>query len=316
MKLFIVTSFVTFLSCVGIGFFVFLRKRSVKNIIFLIFNLNLAVWALTMVMVLTSWQNIRAIATWIRVATSISMFIPANLYCFAVSVTEETKLKRKEIVVWYLISLLCVGIAFIPSFIKQAFFSESVGNSAFSSPEAAYGKPFIFMALYALGLLGHTIFYLWQKKKTSYGLRRVEIEYILLGILIGAAFVTFTSIVSPYLGISRITPMGPFSAVLMSAVIAYGIARYKILDVSFFLERTVLYSFLTILLALVYSLVIFIFSLIFKRFLPTNSLLPNMIAAIAIAFLFSPVKEKTQAYLDKFFFPQTAAAGKDIERTE
>ncbi|MFA5393191.1 MAG: ATP-binding protein [Candidatus Ratteibacteria bacterium] len=302
MKFSIAVSFITFLSCMGIGFFVFLRKKSVKNILFLIFNLNLAVWAATMVMVITSWQNIRAIATWVRIATSVSMFLPANLYCFATSVTGETRLKRKEIVAWYLISLLCVGIAFIPSFIKQAFFSESVGNPVFSSPEAAYGKLFIFMALYVIGLLGHTIFYLWQSKKTSYGLRRVEIEYILLGILIGATFVTFTSIVSPYLGISQLTLMGPFSAVLMSAVIAYGIARYKILDVSFFLEQTVLYSFLTISLVLVYSLVIFVFNLIFKRFIPTNSLLPNMIATVAIAFLFSPVKEKSQIYLDKFFF--------------
>ncbi|MFH2068235.1 MAG: ATP-binding protein [Candidatus Omnitrophota bacterium] len=304
MKLFFLVNILAAVTSTGIGLFVFLRKKNTKNRLYLIFNLNLAGWAIAMLLGLQqAGISIEKFPFWVRVATAIAVFIPAVFYHFVATFREDVHEKKARFLFYYLISGLLVCLAFTPSFIKSYFFHVPEQKLRFASPLVVYGNSFVFVSIYVLGLLIISLVSLLRTRKRNSGFKRLEIDYVFGTVALGTAFVCLTSLVSPYIGIVRFTPLAPFSAVLMSGIIAYGIARHRILEVSFVLKRTTMYAILTVFLVLIYGVVVFMLNLLFQgRVVPVNLFIPNMIAAIAIAFIFSPVKEKIQVYLDKFFF--------------
>jgi len=303
MQLFFLINILAAVTSTGIGLFVFLRKKNTKNRLYLIFNLNLAGWAIAMLFGLhQAGLSIEKFPFWVRVATAIAVFIPAVFYHFAASFKEDVRKNGARFLVCYLISGLLGGLVFTPSFIKS-YFLYVPEQLRFASPLVVYGNSFVFVSVYVLGLLIISLTSLLQARKKNSGLKRLEIDYVFGTVALGTAFVCLTSLVSPYLGIVRFTPLAPFSAVMMSGIIAYGIARHRILEVSFVLKRTTVYVILTVFLALIYGVIVFILNLLFQgKFVPVNLFLPNMIAAMVIAFIFSAVRERTQNLLDRIFF--------------
>lgn len=285
--------------CPLIGLFVYRRARNRRNRLFLAFNLNIAAWALLMLGVLFSWRTPERMALWIRFSTAVSLFIPVNLYHFVTAVTGTRARRRLELAAWFTITFTGAALAFHRSFLRAAFFYEGGDNPVFSSPEAAYGRLFIFHAVLIVLLLGRAVGHLWRSRAAAAGRSRAERDYILLGMLIGGGFAVLTGVVSPFLGTSRTTPLGPFSAVLMSAVIAYGIARHRILDVGFALSRATVYSLLTVSLALVFYLVVVLYNWTFGQFLPADSTVAPLLAALAVAFALAPLRERLQQLLDR-----------------
>jgi len=300
--LFSVINIVSILSSLGIGFFVYSRNpHRRKHQLFLLLNLVLAGWALAVFMVPLSGQNTIHILFWVRVSSAVAIFFPAVFYHFQVytGAGPAGRIERRKVISWYLLSSMLALASFSPLMVSKALLVPF--NRTQLLPEVNYGRAFILMALYALGLMGYSICELGRKRKTSQAIQRVEIEYILLGATAGTAFVAMTVFLASSLGASRYNVLGPFSAVIMCGIIAYGIAHYRILEVASVLRSTTVYTLATLLLAVFYSLAVLVFNWIFFYFKPGNSFLPNLLAAVIIAFIFAPVRQHSENLANRLF---------------
>ena len=301
LRFYFIASLLSIISCLSIGFFVYLRKQTAKNLVFLLFNVNLSAWAFCIIIITRSWHDIETVTFWIRMATAVAVFIPAVFYHFVLQVGQETQQRTRSVLACYFCSLVLGVISFTPSFISQAHYLTSDTALSLGIPQVVYGPSFVLVVIYSLIALGSAISYLWRKRNKSSGMRRIEYEYVLLSIGLAFALTVVTVFLFPYLDKGYLSPIAIFSGVLISAIIAYGIARHRILEVSLVIQKTTVYMLLTVCLGLIYAAAVFLFALIFRQFYASSELYANMLAALAIAFAFGPLKGAIQNAINTVF---------------
>jgi hypothetical protein len=76
--------------------------------------------------------------------------------------------------------------------------------------------------------------------------------------------------------------------------LAIAILRYRLFDIGVIINRTLVYSIVTVLLALVYFGSVIVFQQVFQVFTGTTSLFASVLSPLAIAFLFIPVRQRVQ----------------------
>lgn len=91
---------------------------------------------------------------------------------------------------------------------------------------------------------------------------------------------------------------------VMSLSLAVAILRYRLYDIDLVIRRTLVYSLLTILLALVYSGSVTVLQGFFTTLGGSQSTLATVISTLAIAALFNPLRRRIQEIIDQRFYRQ------------
>jgi hypothetical protein len=94
--------------------------------------------------------------------------------------------------------------------------------------------------------------------------------------------------------------------------IAFSILKYRLWDIDIVLKRTLLYGALTAVLALVYFVSILVFEGIFRAATGENSQLATVGSTLVIAALFSPLRRRMQAAIDRRFYRRKYDAEKTL----
>ncbi len=147
-----------------------------------------------------------------------------------------------------------------------------------------------------IGLLG-AIAAVYTRFRRSNGIERQQIKWFLLAVAL-----TPTTFLSNFL--PSILSNFVFGLVIISLPVAIGVAvmRYHLFDIDLIIRRTILYSLLSILLALVYFGLVVILEQAFRVFSGENSPLAMVLSTLAIAALFNPLRHRIQTVIDRQFF--------------
>jgi two-component system NtrC family sensor kinase len=183
--------------------------------------------------------------------------------------------------------LLAPTDLYIPHVVKHAFgYVAAAGPLYFLF---ALGE--IATTLYILILLGRNI----RRAKT--GSRKNRLKYVgvgfgSLGILNGLNF----------LGIHGfpLYPPGNFSFIPL-AVFAVGLFKHDLLDMGILVKKSLIYSCLTAFLTWLYAVLIVVANRISEQFMPSGSLLIPVGFFLLIAFIFGPLKNVIQRFVDRLF---------------
>jgi PAS domain S-box-containing protein len=169
--------------------------------------------------------------------------------------------------------------------------------------------------LYALGLLAAAS--LLVRLRRSMGVRRQQVKWFAYAVAVLATSAILAYVVSELVGVVWLEWISSM-LVLVSVVglpVAVGIAilRYRLYNIDLLLNRTLVYGALTAVLAAVYFGSIVLLQVLFRAFTGQESQLAVVVSTLAIAALFTPLRRRIQALIDRRFYRRKYDARNTLE---
>lgn len=170
-----------------------------------------------------------------------------------------------------------------------------------------YGTPGTLYPLFVGYLLAYlaisTTLLAREARATRDHVRRTQAHYLLVTNLM-LCLVSLTNFL-PLWGFAFL-PLGNIASAAYVGVIAFTIARHRLLDVQVLFRAGMLYSTLTFLLTVVYFTLVLGLQRWFQDAVFAGSLLLPMLPALAVALAVGPLKSSLQERLDRTFFRSRA----------
>jgi len=216
---------------------------------------------------------------------------------YAIFVREYLGIKKHRGFIWIgmviLIVLLIWGLAGSPR----------LYSGIHQDPRIAYWLPEIDIGIYAIGLFNWTyiLYGAYQLvkyyQKTSSALMRNRIKYLLTGIILVllGTLINLTDALKVY-------PIDMVANVVNAALIAYAILRFQLLDINLVIRKGLVYSIPTVIIGTGYLLAVYLTVNLFHFVAGYEILLISLVVAAIVALLLQPLRDRTQLWVDKFFF--------------
>jgi hypothetical protein len=136
-------------------------------------------------------------------------------------------------------------------------------------------------------------------------IERQQIKWLFFAAIIFAASYVPTFINSDFSDPSNIwNILWMFGMFAIPAAIAIAILRYRLYDIDIIIRRTLQYSLLTGLLAVVYFGSVLLLQSLVENITGEQSPVVIVISTLAIAALFNPLRSRTQEFIDRRFYRQ------------
>jgi signal transduction histidine kinase len=147
---------------------------------------------------------------------------------------------------------------------------------------------------------GHYELYKYYKKSTL--IQKNQVKYLFFGMIIG-----FSGGITNFLPIFgvNIFPFGNFTIPIYSLIVTYAILRYRLMDITVVIKKALIYSLSAVILTSIFVIVVLVVTEYLSGLIGISSFVITVIAALIIAFLFNPLKNKIQSVLDRTFFIKT-----------
>ncbi len=144
--------------------------------------------------------------------------------------------------------------------------------------------------------------YLFKKwKATKIGIEAIQLKVLFIGMFIAAIFAIATIAVLPVLGFPQLIAIGPTFSVIIVGFIAYAIVRYRLFDITIVAKKTAIYTLLTGAVTTFYIVGVLLAERLFSGIIGYKTFFPAVFAALLVAFVFLPLREKIQNFVDRLF---------------
>jgi hypothetical protein len=186
-----------------------------------------------------------------------------------------------------------------------------------------------FQVLFALGFLGLLVSFIFAQAyrylRVSGPVERQQTKWVVFGV--AAALVGIAAMLAPYFFIeplsSDTTIISAFTLVqtaggdafmlLIPLSIGVAVLRSRLFDIDILINRTLVYGTLTASLALVYFGGVVALQYVFRALTGSESQLAIVASTLVIAALFSPLRRRTQRFIDHRFYRRKYDARKTLE---
>lgn len=175
-----------------------------------------------------------------------------------------------------------------------------------------YGPLHSFFGLYFLLSFMFALYTLSKTTRAASGLRKLQLRYLLLGILLGGSGAITTNLLIPlFAGTSRYSALGPYFSLLVVSFSAHAIIRYRLMDIRVVFRKGVVYVCAIIAGASVFILFVELLKRVTGYEKDTIPLSQAVLLAIILAISFQPLKGWLQRSLNRYVYRETY----DYQRT-
>jgi hypothetical protein len=172
----------------------------------------------------------------------------------------------------------------------------------------------LFSVLAPIGILAQV----YRYRRVSNPVQRQQTKWVVLGFLgpVVGFFLWLVSLVGGWENLlNQNLALSIFSGSLMSLLpiaIAFSILRYRLWDIDLLIRRTLVYSVITALLALIYFGSVVVLQGLFTAISGQQSGAAVVISTLGIAALFFPLRNWVQAFIDRRFYRRKYDAAKTL----
>jgi signal transduction histidine kinase len=282
-----------------IGIFVFLKKQTEKAT-------RVFFWAamILTVIIMTIYPHYPPSTNGIEYLFSVFFFalfllVPALILYFALLYPQRKQvIRRHKIIPFFLFTPSLVFIVLIE--ISYYYTIQLLSLEYFRSFHVIYNwfrGYYILYLMMSIGSMIHSYVQATTKEEKN------KIQWILWGLCIGAFPFLFLWTIPEVLGFSPLIPQ-EFNYIFLIFVplaFSFSIIKYQIMDIEIVINRSIVYSILTVIIVGLYLLVVGIAGQFLHNLgQPSNTMI--IIFTLVAAIIFSPIKQQVQILVDKTFY--------------
>lgn len=283
-----------FLLIAGLGALVFLKNPANNiNKRFCIFANTLSIWIAFNFFVHLSLEP-EVIVFRVKLVFCSGAFIPSTFFFFSSIFPdrEEKRIDRYINISFFAISLLLV--LFSSKIVEGVTFKEHI-------PYIKYGKLFPLFWSYFIACMAYSLYSLYRKSISFYGIKRLQIQYLFFGVALAVFLSIITNFILPVVGIWQVERFVPILSVPIPLFVAYAIVNYHLMDISLIIKRSTAYVALSIVLSGIY----FTVGLFLGSVLPVSQYKDTItigISTVVMVLTFVSARESIQHVIEKTLF--------------
>jgi two-component system, NtrC family, nitrogen regulation sensor histidine kinase GlnL len=291
---------------VTLATFVYLHnRRAAENRRFALAALTIAGWIVCISFALSS-ESVRTTIALGRLGFAFASAIPfCLLWMFdAFSADAGRKLKPQ-----IFIPAVCCGgsilLSLSPWIVAGARMQPSSASFIYGPAHKLFGVYFLLCFLLAL-------FTLWRTIRSTAGVRKLQLRYLLLGILLGGAGAITTNLLIPLIWTtSKYSFLGPYFSLLVVSFSAHAIIRHRLMDIRVVIRQGAVY--VSAIVASVSVFLAFVQLYQYASGFDTSNipLAEALILSIIVAILFQPLKSWIQRSFNRYVYREKY----DLQRT-
>lgn len=287
--------FILFIACLTswlLSYYVISRDRTNKLfILFSIFSAITGLWIFVNLM-----TGFISHIFWLRSAYAFGAIVPSTGLPWLLYLINE-KIKKS-----YLLLIFMTGFVFFVASYRGGLVVAEAQNIYLGGYEGKTGPLFPLYSSYMFIILMMFLWRLFIAYQNSIGIRKTQLLYVFIG-AIGFIGVSLTvSFLLPLFGILRFTSLDSPSALIFLSLTAYAITRYRLMDISIIVKKSLVYSTTVGVITAVFILSVLGFERLFRHYTGYTTLPVAAVAALIIAFTFYPLKNRIQRIVDKYFY--------------
>jgi PAS domain S-box-containing protein len=275
------------------------NRRAPINRLFGLSVVTIVGWILTIFLALSA-DDPRQLLWLARLGFAFAGGIPFSLiWMFHAFSTDGVVAKDPRV---YIPAALC-GLFVLLSFSPWIVMGSTEINGHHS---VVYGPLHRLFGVYFMGAFVFAVSTLWRTIRTSSGLRRLQLRYLLLGIILGGAGGTTTNLIIPLIWkTSAYSALGPYFSLLMVSFSAHAIIRHRLMNIHLVVRRGAVYLIAAIVAGGVFAAFLALISAIMGSHRQDIPLATEILVALAIALAFQPLKGWIQGWLDRYLYRES-----------
>jgi len=166
-----------------------------------------------------------------------------------------------------------------------------------------YGRLHPLFGVYFLSCFVFAMYRLARQLRSASGIRRLQLRYLLLGILLsGAGGITTNLIVPLVSGTSRYSLLGPYFSLILAGFAAHAIIRYRLMDIRVVIKNGVVYASSIAIAILLFFVLTNLLRVITGERTTSLSFATAVGIAVVTALLFQPLNNRLQRLLNWYLY--------------
>jgi len=274
--------------------YVYLRDRfRLVNQVFGFFGVTIALWTLTIGL---AHNHSTASLLVVRSTFALASLMLLGLLTFFFVFPSSPFPRHALYILFAGVCLSFFGLSFSPVLVREV----SRNPSGLVVSYGVLHKPFGF---FVYASLGYSLLVLWKKLRTASGLTRLQLWYLLLGLLLPGIAMTVTNLFIPLVfGLSHFGRYGPAFSLAFVGLTAHVIIRHRLMNTRLVIRRGVTYILAVTVAGGVFVSVVGSASLLIAPRPLDLPLWVEMGVVLLIALLFQPLKRWVQTSLDRYVY--------------
>jgi len=222
---------------------------------------------------------------------------PACMLYFSLAFDKDKRRLNRFII--FIPALLLGGFqvsTFLYAFVKPSFPVFRFSHSVYS----------IFL-VYVISYVLFSIFHLWLSyRRAELDEEKAQIQWIFYGLIVGLLPFILLYQVPQTLGLKPVISeeVSAVFFIVIPVVFAIAIIRYKLMNIELVINRSLVYSLLTIFIICLYLIFIQISQRLFTKFFVVHEMVFSVVGIFLAALVLQPAQRKIQEFVDKAFFRQ------------
>jgi len=234
-------------------------------------------------------------------------YIPGVLYYFCYPLAaalflhfslsfSKIRLKISKLIIYFpaLIFIGVLEITFLQSGLNSSIEAHRIYESAF----------YVFRGYLVLFVLSAILSLVNSYRKASLEEEKGQIKWIFYGLFVGLVPFILLYQLPLSIGINSLLSEELSNAffIFVPLAFAFSIVKFRLMNIELVINRSIVYSILTVFSVSIYLFSVYLLGNIFSKFFSARETTVSLIGALSAAVAFNPARKKIQAFVDKAFF--------------